>query len=75
MERREADVDLSGAVYTYKYQDGMLTLEETTGDTLVFIKSDAAGGSLPDEAMAIRATERRQPFRNTGTATGTAGGS
>lgn len=42
-------VDLSGAVYTYKYQDGMLTLEETTGDTLVFIKSDAAGGSLPDE--------------------------
>ena len=40
-------VDESGAVYTYEFRDGMITLTETTGDTMVFTKTDAApsGGS------------------------------
>ncbi len=42
-------VDGSGAVYTYEYKDGMITLKETTGDTMVFQKTGAAGSSVPDK--------------------------
>ncbi len=38
-------VDEVGAVYTYEFQDGMITLTETTGDTMVFQKTGAAVGS------------------------------
>ena len=38
-------VDLSGAEYTYEYRDELLTLQETTGDTMVFQKTGTAGGS------------------------------
>ncbi len=38
-------VTASGAVYTYEFRDGMITLKETTGDIMVFQKSGAAVGS------------------------------
>lgn len=43
-------VTASGAVYTYEFRDGMITLTETTGDTMVFQKtvdSGASGGLKP----------------------------
>lgn len=38
-------VTASGAVYTYEFKDGMITLTETTGDTMVFQKTGAASAS------------------------------
>lgn len=35
-------VDEVGAVYTYEFRDGMITLTEDTGDTMVFQKTDDA---------------------------------
>lgn len=32
-------INKSGAVYTYQYQDGKITLEETTGGNMVFQKA------------------------------------
>ncbi|MGM9624083.1 MAG: hypothetical protein ACI3XM_00115 [Eubacteriales bacterium] len=34
-------IDGSGAVYTYQYADGKITLEETTGGTMVFQKTNS----------------------------------
>lgn len=34
-------VDTSGAVYSYEYENGMITLTETTGDTMTFQKTGA----------------------------------
>ena len=42
-------VTASGAFYTYELKDGMITLTETTGDIMVFQKTDAAGGSVLDK--------------------------
>ncbi len=42
-------VTASGAVYTYEFKDGMITLTETTGDIMVFQKTGAAGGSVLDK--------------------------
>ncbi len=42
-------VDEGGAVYTYTYQDGMIVLEESTGDTMVFQKTGAVGNSVLDK--------------------------
>lgn len=41
-------VTASGAVYTYEFKDGMITLMETTGDIMVFQKAGAVGGSVLD---------------------------
>lgn len=41
-------VTASGAVYTYEFKDGMITLMETTGDIMVFQKVGAVGGSVLD---------------------------
>lgn len=38
-------VTASGAVYTYEFRDGKITLQETNGDIMVFQKSGAAGSS------------------------------
>lgn len=38
-------VTASGAVYAYEFQDGIITLKETTGDIMVFRKSGAAPSS------------------------------
>lgn len=42
-------VDETGAVYTYEFKDGMITLTETTGDIMVFQKTGATGGSVLDK--------------------------
>lgn len=38
-------VDEVGAVYTYEFQDGMITLTETTGESMTFQKTGTAGAS------------------------------
>ena len=45
-------VTASGAVYDYEYQGGKITLTETTGDTLVFQKTDAPSGTSASKPTA-----------------------
>ena len=39
MKDGKITINKSGAVYTYQYQDGKITLEETTGGNMVFQKA------------------------------------
>lgn len=54
-------ITASGAKYTYEYQNGTITLQETTGDILVFIKSDAE--KQEKEAVNLENTEEQTPFQ------------
>lgn len=54
-------ITASGAKYTYEYQNGTITLQETTGDILVFIKSDAA--KQENETVNLKNTEEQTPFQ------------
>lgn len=54
-------ITASGAKYTYEYQNGTITLQETTGDILVFIKSDAE--KQEKEAVNLKNTEEQTPFQ------------
>ncbi|MGN0167643.1 MAG: DUF5067 domain-containing protein [Acetatifactor sp.] len=58
-------VDLSGAAYTYEYQDGTITLRETTGDVMVFTKTGAAGASMVSGGLETEddETEAQTPFQ------------
>lgn len=42
-------VDEIGAVYTYEFKEGMITLTETIGNIMVFQKTGAVGGSVLDK--------------------------
>lgn len=54
-------ITASGAKYTYEYQSGTITLQETTGDILVFIKSNAA--KQENETVNLKNTEEQTPFQ------------
>lgn len=63
-------ITASGAKYTYEYQNGTITLQETTGDTLVFTKSDAVeSGDIStaseqgNETVNLGDTEELTPFQ------------
>ena len=56
-------VDESGAVYTYEFRDGMITLTETTGDTMVFTKTDAAPSGGSGQENVSKKAEEQTPFQ------------
>ena len=56
-------VDESGAVYTYEFRDSMITLTETTGDTMVFTKTDAAPSGGSGQENVSKKAEEQTPFQ------------
>lgn len=56
-------MDESGAVYTYEFRDSMITLTETTGDTMVFTKTDAAPSGGSGQENVSQKAEEQTPFQ------------